>query len=145
VVLASLMAGEIAARAPADLLAGTLVPVPAHAGRWRRNGFNQAREIAAALGRDVSLPVRGVLRRTRAPDQVGLERRARLENARGSVRVRAGIVVPARAVLVDDVYTTGATLDACAQVLREAGAREVVAVTFARALRTEKSARFARA
>lgn len=136
-MLASFMAGEIAARVPADLLAGTLVPVPAHAGRWRRSGFNQACEIATALRREVSLPVRGVLRRARAPAQVGLERRARLENARGSVRVRVGIAVPARAVLVDDVYTTGATLDACAHALREAGATEVTAVTFARALRSQ--------
>jgi ComF family protein len=134
-VLASFMAAEIAARAPADLFAGTLIPVPAHGRRRRRHGFNQAGEIAAALGSDVSVPVRDVLRRTRAPAQVGLERRARLESAHGSVRVKPGFAAPARAVLVDDVYTTGATLDACGQALREAGAREVVAVTFARALR----------
>jgi len=134
-VLVSYIANEIAARAPAGLLAGTLVPVPAHARRRRSSGFNQAFEIAAALGCEGGLPVRDSLRRVRAPAQVGLERRARLVNARGSASVRSGVAVPPRVVLVDDVYTTGATLDACAQALRQAGAEEVVAVTFARALR----------
>jgi ComF family protein len=134
-VLASFMASEIASRVPAGFLAGTLVPVPAHARRRRSSGFNQAFEIAAALDRATDLPVSDVLRRVRAPAQVGLERRARLVNARGSARVRSGVAVPPRAVLVDDVYTTGATLDACAQALRQAGTGEVAAVTFARALR----------
>jgi ComF family protein len=134
-VLASFIAHEIAARAPAALLAGTLVPVPAHARRRRSSGFNQAWEIATALGREVGVPVGNALRRVRASAQVGLERRARLENAQGSVRVRRGFAVPPRAVLVDDVYTTGATLDACAQALRESGTEEIVAITFARALR----------
>lgn len=134
-VLASFIAHEVAGRAPAALLRGTIVPVPAHARRRRSSGFNQALEIAAALGRTSDLPVRDLLRRVRAPAQVGLERRARLVNARGSVRVQGGSTVPPRAVLVDDVHTTGATLDACAQALRQAGAEEVVGVTFARALR----------
>jgi ComF family protein len=135
VVLAELAAAEIAVRAPKDLLAGELVPVPAHPRRRRRHGFNQSGSIAGALGRIASLPVRDVLRRARVPAQVGLERRARLQNARESVLVRSGVLVPPFALLVDDVYTTGATLDACAHVLRQAGAREVAAVTFARAVR----------
>lgn len=131
-----LMAAELASRAPLGLLRGTLVPVPAHRRRRRRHGFNQARAIAAALAREAGLPmVDGLERSGATPPQVGLERRARLLNARDSVRVRAGSVVPARAVLVDDVYTTGATLDACARALSAAGAAEVVAVTFARAIR----------
>jgi ComF family protein len=134
-VLAAFMAREVSTRAPAGLLSGTLVPVPAHALRRRRHGFNQARAIARPLGRAASLPVGDVLRRVHAPAQVGLERRARLSNARGSVRLRAGASPPPRAVLVDDVYTTGASLDACARALLESGTHEVVAVTFARALR----------
>jgi ComF family protein len=134
-VLGPFMAGEIRARAPAGLLDGTLVPVPAHSRRRRRHGYNHAHVIAERLGREASLPVRDVLRRAHTPAQVGHERSARLQNARDSVRPWAGVAAPPRAVLVDDVYTTGATLDACAQALLEAGAREVVAVTFARALR----------
>jgi ComF family protein len=134
-VLATFMAGEIRARAPAGFLDGTLVPVPAHPRRRRRQGFNHAHVIAERLGRGASLPVRDVLRRAHTPTQVGHERSARLQNARGSVRPRASMAAPPRAVLVDDVYTTGATLDACAEALIEAGSRDVVALTFARALR----------
>jgi ComF family protein len=131
-----LIAEELASRAPLDLLRGVLIAVPAHPRRRRRHGFNQARAIAAALGKRTGLPVVDVLERTRpAQPQVGLERSARLVNARGSVRVRAGSVAPRRAALVDDVYTTGATLDACARALKAAGSAEVVAVTFARAIR----------
>jgi ComF family protein len=135
-VLAGLIAAEIAARAPAGLVEGTLVPVPAHPQRRRRHGFNQAQAIAHALARRASVPVRDLLRRSGpVTPQVGLERRARLANARGSARVRRPSGAPRRAVLVDDVYTTGATLDACARALSEAGADLVVAVTFARAVR----------
>jgi predicted amidophosphoribosyltransferase len=91
--------------------------------------------IARELGRAASLPVREGLRRVHLPAQVGLERVARLQNARGSVRLQGGLTGPPHAVLVDDVYTTGATLDACAQALRAAGTREVAAITFARAVR----------
>jgi ComF family protein len=136
VSVADLMGREIARRAPPGLLAGKLVPVPAHARRRRRHGFNHAAAIARATARRLDLPVRDVLVRAGGrPRQVGLERGARLGNVRGSVRPRDGASVPERAVLVDDVYTTGATLHACAEALLEAGAREVVAVTFARAIR----------
>jgi ComF family protein len=130
------MGAEIARRAPPGLIHGTLVPVPAHARRALRHGFNPAREIARALGRCSGFSVREPLERTgRSRPQVRLERAARLVNARGSVALRAGASAPERAVLVDDVYTTGATLDACARALRAAGSRQVAAVTFARAVR----------
>jgi ComF family protein len=130
----SLMATELVSRAPQHLLRGTIVPVPAHGRRRRRHGFNQAAALASALARGTGLPVTDLLeRRGPAVPQVGLERRARLSNARGSVR--PGSRAPERALLVDDVYTTGATLDACARALRAAGAAEVVALTFARAVR----------
>jgi predicted amidophosphoribosyltransferase len=79
--------------------------------------------------------VADVLSRSRgSTPQVGLARRERLINVRGSVR--AGRSPPrGKLVLVDDVYTTGATLDACARALRSAGGEEVVSITFARALR----------
>jgi predicted amidophosphoribosyltransferase len=137
VAVTGFMGGEIARRCPSGLVEGILVPVPAHARRRRLHGFNPAREIARALGRRSGCPVRDLLERTgRAPPQVGLERAARLANARGSVGLRSGASAPERAVLVDDVYTTGATLDACARALRAAGSNEVMAVTFARAVRS---------
>jgi len=132
---AAFMSAEIGSRAPPGLLSGVLVPVPAHPARRRRTGMNQAACLAAALGRRVGLPVAPVLVRARgSTPQVGLARRERLANARGSVRARRA-PPGGRLVLVDDVYTTGATLDACAGALLEGGADEVVAVTFARALR----------
>lgn len=132
---AAFMAFEIASRAPPGLLGGTLVPVPAHAARRRRHGLNQAAWLARALGRLGGLAVVDVLERDRSSTpQIGLARRDRLVQARDSVSARRA--PPAgRLVLVDDVYTTGATLDACARVLRGAGGRDVVAVTFARATR----------
>jgi ComF family protein len=120
------------ARAAADVLADAdvVIPVPLHRSRRRARGFNQAAEIARHLG----LPVRHALRRVRAtPSQADLPAARRHANVRDAfaVRWRAG-VRGRRVVLVDDVSTTGATLDACARVLMEAGAAEVRAVTAAR-------------
>jgi predicted amidophosphoribosyltransferase len=129
------MAAEIAARIPEGLTSATLVPVPAHPRRRRKEGFNQAAALARALGSRTGLPVRELLVRAGAvAPQVGLERGARLINARGSVRARRVATPPERAVVVDDVYTTGATLDACAAAVRAAGVADVSAVTFARAV-----------
>jgi ComF family protein len=136
VAVARSMAREIAGRAGDGLIDGTLVPVPAHAVRRRRHGFNQAGSIARALGATTSLPVRDLLTRTgTGVPQVGLERGERLANARASIQSRSRTRGPGRVVLVDDVYTTGATLDACARALTAAGTEEIVAVTFARAIR----------
>jgi competence protein ComFC len=132
---AAFMSAEIASRAPPGLLSGTLVPVPAHPGRRRRTGLNPAACLAGSLARRTGLPVATALAQLRASTpQVGLARRERLANARGSVTATRA-PPRGRIVLVDDVYTTGATLDACARALLGAGTDEVLAVTFARALR----------
>jgi ComF family protein len=128
--LAGELAAAIAAGAPVGLLEGALVPVALARSRGRKRGYNQAAELARALSLRTGLPVHELLARDDGgPRQMGRGRGARLAQA---PRFRARRLAPPRAVLVDDVITTGATLAACANALRVAGAREVVAVAYAR-------------
>lgn len=111
-----------------------LVPVPGDPERAAERGDVPARSLAAALARLWSLPVLDVLERTKTlPRQRGLSLEERRRNVRESVVARSA--VPSAVVVVDDVYTTGATADACARACRCAGARAVHVVTFARAVR----------
>ncbi len=134
--LAGVMAAQIATGAPRALLCGTLVPVPAHPVRERARGFDPAALLTRALARRTGLPLLDALRRDGggAARQVGAARDERLKPGRVGVHARCS--APAQVLLVDDVHTTGATLDACATCLREAGAQRVVALTWARTLRT---------
>jgi ComF family protein len=131
---ADAMAAQIAAGAPPGALdRGVLVPVPLHPRRRRQRGFNQAERLAAALARRTGRPVADCLLRSGAAQtQVGRDRATRLAGVHGTVALRAGVAAPARAIVVDDVVTTGATLAACAAALRAGGAREVRAVAYAR-------------
>ncbi len=132
--LAEPMAAAIAAGAPAPmLLPGVpLVPVPIHPARRRTRGFNQAERIATALARRRGLEVVGCLRRRGSSRrQVGRDRHERHEGPAGAF-VADARWVPRRAVLVDDVITTGSTLAACAAALRSAGCSEVIALAYAR-------------
>jgi len=131
--LAGPLAAALAASAPARLLApGTvLVPVPMPAARRRRRGYNQAERIAAALADRTGLELRDCLTRGAGARQVGRGRQQRLSGTARDIAL-AGRPPPSRAVLVDDVATTGATLAACAQALRRGGSGVVAAVTYAR-------------
>src|SRR5215470_2625017 len=131
--------GRWMARAGRELLedADALVPVPLH---WRRlwgRRFNQAAALAKAAASQSGVPVlTGILRRIRAtPQQVGLSRSARADNVQGAFAVTQdgkAAVHGKRLVLVDDVLTSGATVDACARTLLRAGARNVDVLVFAR-------------
>lgn len=132
--LADVMAAQIAANAPAALLRdATLVAVPPHPARLRARGFDPAGLIVAALARRAGLPLARPLCRGRsASHQIGASRAARRDPA--GLDFRARRCAPAQVVLVDDVYTTGATLHACATALRHAGSRRIAAITWARTL-----------
>jgi ComF family protein len=112
----------------------SLIPVPLGARRARVRGYNQSERIAAALARRMGAPVRtDVLRRARETQtQTALTPEARRANLAGAFT--AGGARGLEVVLVDDVFTTGATLTAAAEALLAAGAARVDGVTFARAL-----------
>jgi ComF family protein len=112
-----------------------IVPVPLHPERLRERGYNQADLIARPLARRLGLKLRSdVLVRTRPrPAQLVLSRTERWKSVRGAYATREGVRVDKlRVLLVDDVMTTGATLDSCARALRKAGAAEVFGLTVAR-------------
>jgi ComF family protein len=119
-----------------------LVPVPLH--RWRiwKRGYNQAALIASALSRRTGLPVElDLLTRTRAtPPLKGLGRRERALAVRGSFKVRPGArdrLAGRRVLLVDDVYTSGATAAACARALKRGGAASVDVLCWARVVHVD--------
>ncbi|MDQ4082442.1 MAG: double zinc ribbon domain-containing protein [Actinomycetota bacterium] len=117
-------------RPPADAL--VFVPGDPDRARWR--GHNTAEGLACALAKRWRVAVVPALERARrVPPQRSLPRAERRVNTRGSFRAR--VRPPARVVLIDDVYTTGATVSAAATALRAAGARTVDVVTFARVAR----------
>lgn len=109
------------------------VPVPLHASKQRERGFNQAEDLARALG----LPVVKALRRTRRTQaQSELHAGERIDNVRGAFAVnrRASSLVGRTVVLIDDVTTTGATLNECALALYRVGVATIYALTAARAV-----------
>ena len=133
--VADLMAAQLAANLPADLRdpAVALVPVPAAPARRRARGFDPARVLTGALARRTGRPLADCLvRDDRTGRQVGAGRRERRAPGRLLVRVRGE--APSRAILVDDVHTTGATLDACARALVAQGTSVVAAISYARTL-----------
>ncbi len=119
--------------------ADVVVPVPLHREREIERGYNQAALLSKPLAKKLRLPHEAVLLvRTRArPDKRVLSLEERWESVRGAFATRPGSQVDnLRFLLVDDVLTTGATLDACARALRDAGAKSVMGLTVARAVRS---------
>jgi len=131
--------GRWMARAGGELLSGAdmLVPVPLHWRRaWRRR-YNQSGALAQIIARQSGVKVRSeVLRRVRATEQqIGLSRAQRATNVQGAFQVsqeRQAEVQGRRVILIDDVLTSGATLDACARALLRARAAQVDVLVFAR-------------
>jgi len=110
-----------------------IVPVPADHDRWLKRGHHAATGLARELAARWELPLEPLLVRTRpSTPQRGLDDAARRRNVRAAFRAQPA---PPAVLLVDDVYTTGATVNAAASALRRAGARRVEVATFARTIR----------
>ncbi len=126
--------GRLVAQSFRDSLMGLgadcLVPVPVHPHRRKKRGYNQAALIAEAMSEELGLPVREELL-IRSEDTVAqkkLSREERSLNLRSAFQAGAGTPPPC-VILVDDIYTTGATADACTEVLLRAGAEQVYVAT----------------
>ncbi|MBA3867291.1 MAG: ComF family protein [Solirubrobacterales bacterium] len=129
--VADLMADRIQWLAPAHMLSGSIVPVPAAPPRLRRRGFDPAAELAGALAERLGAPLEPCLSRRGGRRQVGKRRAERIGHP---PQIHSAGTPPRSVILIDDVLTTGATLTACAKALRVNGAIRIVAVTFARRL-----------
>jgi ComF family protein len=120
-----------------ELSADAVVPVPLDRGRLCEGGYNQAELITKPVARLLGIPFRSYLlvRARPRPNQPRLTRRKRWETVRGAYAThKTAQVDKLRVLLVDDVFTSGATLDACSRALKGAGAARVVGLTVARAL-----------
>lgn len=134
---------QAAAREMAEQMAGLvqpskteliLVPVPTASRRVRQRGYDQATLIARALARRTGVPCRELLRRHGNTQQVGASREQRLRQLSGAFSVRRPPdIALGHIILIDDVLTTGATLEVAASVLMQAGAKRVDAITYAQA------------
>jgi ComF family protein len=134
--LAGLVGGPVPTALPFARPPDGLVPVPLHPTRRAERGFDQAELLSRKLAELTGIPLRtGLLARTRhTQPQVGMSPAQREANVRGAFALRhplppGGVCV----LLIDDVYTTGATLEECARVLRRGGVQEVHALTVSRA------------
>ncbi|MCB1785007.1 MAG: ComF family protein [Gammaproteobacteria bacterium] len=134
--LADLLAGELARREPFPQL---LLPMPSSARRLRERGFNQAAELTRRLARQLGIEwsTAALRRGDGARPQRGLGRAARLRNLQGAFAAAAGL--PSHIALVDDVITTGATVEAASRALREAGVQQIEVWAIARTPRARRT------
>lgn len=114
----------------------TLIPVPLEKSKLKWRGFNQAEEIGKELARFLKIPlVNNVLVKIKETlPQVELSDEERKENVKDAFSIKNGDqILGKKILLVDDIYTTGSTLEECAKVLKKAGAKEVIGIVIARA------------
>nr|MBN1229147.1 ComF family protein [Anaerolineae bacterium] len=134
--LAEPLAQALADRIRLNVDAGSLLcPVPMHEIRRRERGYNHAELLATSLSRiwDNPLVQSGVLRRSRVTStQVGLDYASRYENVSGAFEAQSGYFQGKSVIVVDDVITTGATMQACAKALKAAGAARITGIALAR-------------
>jgi ComF family protein len=134
----ALLAFEGIRGTPADYNPNLIVPVPLHRSRLRQRGFNQAVLLGRVLSHRLALPMMpDALARTRATEpQIELSAAERRVNVRGAFSVKRPVSISGKSILLlDDVMTTGSTMDECAKELKKAGATAVIALTIARTAR----------
>lgn len=127
--------GEWADRFPAGFRPA-IVPVPIRPEKYYRRGYNFPALVSRRLGRLTGWPCDLLLLRRvgKRPPQAGLPLSAREKNVRGAFIARSGAKAPRDVLLLDDVYTSGATVSSCARTLKKAGAENIVVLTVARAI-----------
>ncbi len=137
VSLASPLAALMIDRLPLFGHIDVIMPVPLHRERLRQREFNQSLLLADQIGRVLGIPVSytNLIRTIYSPAQTALPRKARLKNLRGTFTVRyPDEIITQRVLLIDDVFTTGTTVNECAKSLRKAGSSDVLVVTLGRTL-----------
>lgn len=125
-VYAKLMAEEFGHRIQ-KIAPNCLLPIPIHSKRRRQRGFNQAELLAKSLGKYLDLPVRGdiLYRKKDTKAQKELSPQERLQNLSEAFYVEGDITGIKKVILIDDIYTTGSTIEACTRVLKQAGVEQV--------------------
>lgn len=127
---------QLSSKSKTDFSGSLLIPVPLGKKRLKWRGFNQAEEIGKELSSCLKVPLleNVLIKIKETRPQVRLLGKERKENLRGGFLVRAQETIRSKKIiLVDDVYTTGSTMEECAKVLREAGAKEIIGIVVARA------------
>lgn len=136
--VAQFLTGEIVRREMLSSRTSLIIPIPPSRRGRRRRGFDQSLLLARALSRRTGLPVASLLSRGHGNAQKELDRQGRLSNVSAQLRLKrpgfksAALDVPGEVTLLDDVVTTGATLEAAARLLKEAGVETIRAVVVAR-------------
>jgi ComF family protein len=140
VSLAAPLAALMIARLPPLSSVDVIMPVPLHIERLRQREFNQSLLLADHLGRRLDIPVAytNLIRTVPTPAQTTLSRKSRQKNLRRAFAVRhPDAIVNKRILLIDDVFTTGTTVNECAKALRRAGSGDVFAITLSRTVSTD--------
>ena len=112
-----------------------IIPVPLHLSRLKERGFNQSQLIAKELGNNISCNVKASLLERAKPTlpQVGMKRKERVQNVKGAFQLRKDADLRGKSILlIDDVFTTGATVRECSKILKKGGANQVSVLTLAR-------------
>jgi len=119
--------------------ADLVIPVPLNKNRIRERGFNQASLLAKFFANELQLPYekQALVRTKNTRSQVGLSRLERLSNVQEAFQANPALIMGKTIIIIDDVSTTGATLEACASTLKNAGAMKVIGLSLARAVSTQ--------